>query len=181
MAVNTSRRLPCRAQRSAVRIGSAPRVWPYLGVCILLGASVCFCGERTLQQQSPPFPYGAQLLPDAELRRLARFIAAELEILRAPQGLQSAPLSAAEVAKQYGLSRGWVYKHARELGGQRMGSGPKARLRFCADEVHRRLAERQVGQTEAARPEARDASGRVELLPVGPRRRTARQTVAQSR
>jgi hypothetical protein len=69
---------------------------------------------------------------DAELRRLARFIANELEAL---QGLQPALLTAAEVAKQYGLSPGWVYKYARELGGQRMGSGPKARLRFRARDV----------------------------------------------
>jgi hypothetical protein len=62
--------------------------------------------EETLQHQSPQFPNGAPLLPDAELRRLARFIAAELETLRAPQSLQPAPLSAAEVAKQYGAESG---------------------------------------------------------------------------
>lgn len=113
----------------------------------------------------------APVLPDAELRRLARFIAKELEALH---GLQPALLTAADVAKQYGLSRGWVYKHARELGGERMGTGPKARLRFRSREVQARLNELQANGDEAPR---RGPSGRrqpVELLPIGPARR-ARQ------
>jgi hypothetical protein len=97
----------------------------------------------------------------------ARFIATELEAL---QGLQPALLTAAEVAKQYGLSRGWVYKHARELGGQRMGPGPKARLRFRAREVQTRLSELQVGDGETRRSESRVAQQPVDLLRIGPTR-----------
>lgn len=93
-----------------------------------------------MQQPSPCIASGAPVLPDAELRRLARFTK-ELEALH---GLEPALLTAAEVAKQYGLSRGWVYKHARDLGGQRMGTGPKARLRFRSHEVQARLGELQV-------------------------------------
>jgi hypothetical protein len=78
-----------------------------------------------MQQPSPFLANGAPALPDAELRRRARCIANELEALH---GLQPAFLTAAEVAKQYSVSRGWVYKHARDLGGQCMGTGPKARL-----------------------------------------------------
>jgi hypothetical protein len=135
-------------------------------------------GDQTMQQPSPYLPSGAPILPDAELRRLARFIATELETL---QGLQPALLSAAEVARQYGLSRGWVYKHARELGGQRMGTGPKARLRFRAPDVQRRLSELQARQTEAARPGDRIAGEHVELLPIGPRRRTLGRTALKNR
>jgi hypothetical protein len=76
-----------------------------------------------MHQPSPYIASGAPVLPDAELRRLARFIAKELEALH---GLEPALLTAAQVAKQYGLSRGWVYKHARDLGGQRIGHGPES-------------------------------------------------------
>jgi hypothetical protein len=102
-----------------------------------------------MQQPSPYLASGASVLPDADLRRLARFIAKELEALH---GLQPALLTAADVAKQYGLSRGWVYKHARDLGGQRMGTGPKARLRFRSHEVQARLSELQPSEDKTHRP-----------------------------
>jgi hypothetical protein len=120
-----------------------------------------------MQLPSPYLPSGAPFLPDAELRRLAQFIARELEAL---QGVRPAPLSAAEVARQYRLSRGWVYKHANELGGQRMGTGPKARLRFRATEVERRLSELQARQTPATRRITRAGRDYADLLPIGPRR-----------
>jgi hypothetical protein len=117
-----------------------------------------------MQQPSPLLANGAPVLPDAELRRLARFIAKELEALH---GLQPALLTAAEVAKQYSLSRGWVYKHARDLGGQRMGTGPKARLRFRSHEVQARLSELQVSNDETPAPGPSGARQPVELLPIG--------------
>jgi hypothetical protein len=39
-------------------------------------------------------------------------------------------VSAAEVARELGMSRAYVYEHASELGAQRLGDGPRARLRF---------------------------------------------------
>jgi hypothetical protein len=39
-------------------------------------------------------------------------------------------LTVAQVAARYGVSRSWVYAHQRELGAMRLGSGPRARLRF---------------------------------------------------
>src|ERR1700726_2902578 len=39
-------------------------------------------------------------------------------------------LSASEVANRLGVARAWVYEHAVELGARRLGSGPRARLRF---------------------------------------------------
>jgi hypothetical protein len=128
-------------------------------------------------QQPPYLATGAPVLPDAELRRLARFIAKELEAL---QGLQPALLTAAEVAKQYGLSRGWVYKHARDLGGQRMGTGPKARLRFRAREVQARLSELQVTEDEPPRPAPSGAHQPVELLPIGPARGSRQRALTDS-
>ena len=120
-----------------------------------------------MQQSSPLFANGTPVLPDAELRRLARFIANELEALH---GLEPALLTAAEVAKQYGLSRGWVYRHARELGGQRMGTGPKARLRFRARDVQVRLSELQLGERQTGRSGSPTTQKPAGLLPIGPKR-----------
>jgi hypothetical protein len=129
-----------------------------------------------MQQSSPLLANGAPVLPDAELRRLARFIAQELEALH---GLQPPLLTAADVAKQYGLSRGWVYKHAHELGGQRMGNGPKARLRFRARDVQARLSELPVGEDETPRPGPGGARQPVELLPIGPTRASRQRALVE--
>lgn len=43
---------------------------------------------------------------------------------------RSSSLTVAQVAAQYGVSTSWVYAHQRELGAMRLGSGPRARLRF---------------------------------------------------
>ena len=120
-----------------------------------------------MKHPSPYVASGTPLLVDEELRRLARFIANELEVLH---HLQPSALTAAEVAKRYGLSRAWVYKHARDLGGQRMGTGPKARLRFRSHEVQARLSELQVSEDETPRPGPSGARQPVDLLPVGPTR-----------
>jgi hypothetical protein len=127
-----------------------------------------------MHQTSPYLASGAPVLPDTELRRLARFIAKELEAL---QGFQPALLTASDVARQYGLSRGWVYKHARELGGQRMGTGPKARLRFRALDIQARLSELQGSEDETPRPGPRGAHQPVELLPIGPTRGSRQRAV----
>jgi len=39
-------------------------------------------------------------------------------------------LDAAGIAARFGVGRSWVYEHKDELGGVRLGRGPKARLRF---------------------------------------------------
>jgi len=52
---------------------------------------------------------------------------------------KEAMLSASEVSKMWGVSRRWVYNHAEALGARRLGSGPRPRLRFDADEVAERL------------------------------------------
>lgn len=43
-----------------------------------------------------------------------------------PSGL----LSAAQLAQHLGLTRSWIYQHARELGAIQLGTGSKPRLRF---------------------------------------------------
>lgn len=39
-------------------------------------------------------------------------------------------IDATEVARRFGFSRDYVYRHADELGAVRIGDGPNARLRF---------------------------------------------------
>lgn len=48
-------------------------------------------------------------------------------------------LTAAQLAAFLNVDPAWVYAHAEELAAWRLGSGPKARLRFDLDEVRRRL------------------------------------------
>jgi hypothetical protein len=54
------------------------------------------------------------------------------------------------VADYLDVSAGWVYEHAEELGVRRLGSGPKARLRFDLEEVDRRLASCSAGRRSEA-------------------------------
>jgi hypothetical protein len=42
-------------------------------------------------------------------------------------------VDASTVARALGVSRDFVYSHAAELGGQRIGDGPRGRLRFDLD------------------------------------------------
>jgi hypothetical protein len=44
-------------------------------------------------------------------------------------------VDAAAVAEALGVSRETVYAHAAELGGQRIGDGPRGRLRFGLDQA----------------------------------------------
>jgi hypothetical protein len=88
--------------------------------------------------------------------------------VRASSGL----VDAATLAAALGVTRGYVYDHADELGVIRLGSGPRARLRFAFDEALGRLAscsgdresERVVEPDRGGRP--RSLGTNVELLPV---------------
>lgn len=82
-----------------------------------------------------------------------------------------------ELADFLGVGRDYVYEHAVELGAWRLGTGPRARLRFDLAEVRRRLTscpagrESEAEQTRMVEPKRRRArvaasgSG-VELLPI---------------
>lgn len=94
-------------------------------------------------------------------------------------------VDAATVADALGISRDWVYAHAQELGGARVGAGPRGRLRFDLNRALAAWRSRPVGDLERAASEAstelprrsgkrpREDAG---LLPV--RGRTARVTDA---
>ncbi|MCL2420215.1 MAG: hypothetical protein FWD04_13065 [Conexibacteraceae bacterium] len=55
-------------------------------------------------------------------------------------GQRSRLVDAQTVAAALDVHRVWVYAHARELGVMRLGTGPKARLRFDLGVVRERLA-----------------------------------------
>jgi hypothetical protein len=66
------------------------------------------------------------------------------------------------VAETYGVSRDFVYAHADELGAIRLGSGPRARLRFDLVEVAARLnARRAVPKHQLHTPPRRRPGPRV--------------------
>jgi hypothetical protein len=48
-------------------------------------------------------------------------------------------LTVAELAEWLAVERSYVYEHAAELGALRLGTGPRARLRFDLEEVRARL------------------------------------------
>ena len=68
-------------------------------------------------------------LPPETIEAIAQRVA---ELLREHDATTAGPqlVDAEQLARQLGLSRAWVYQHARELGAIRLGHGPKARLRF---------------------------------------------------
>ena len=71
-----------------------------------------------------------------------------------------------------GVTRSFVYEHADELGALRLGSGPKARLRFDVERAIACLASRRSVAPEPARKTAprwrrpRRMGTSVELLPI---------------
>ena len=104
------------------------------------------------------------------LERLALMLA---PLVAEAMGGPSPFLDAAQVARRYGVDRGWVYEHAAELGAIRLGGGPRPRLRFdprVVDEAMR--GEMRAGsprkRTPRARRRTKSGADRVALLPVGP-------------
>jgi hypothetical protein len=80
-------------------------------------------------------------------------------------------VDAAVVAQKLGVDRDWVYAHACELGGVRLG-GPRGRLRFDLQKIRRQLdgpdEERpKPGERRHARPPKQPPRrlGSVDLLP----------------
>lgn len=112
-------------------------------------------------------------LESAQLDELAARVADVLAGREARDPLVDAEACAAFL----NVEREWVYEHAVELGGKRLGGGPRGRLRFDLDEVLRRLESWSIDRGSGAasapaveprtRPRRRSAMGtEVELLPI---------------
>jgi hypothetical protein len=80
-------------------------------------------------------------------------------------------IDAAEVGRRLGLTRSTVYEKANTLGVIRLGSGPRARLRFDPDVVERvakAAVPRRAPEPNGLRvaPGGRRPAARGELLPI---------------
>lgn len=75
---------------------------------------------------------------DQVAQRVAQLLR-EREVRREPE-----LLTAGELARELRVERPWIYKHRHMLGGERLGSGPKAQWRFNPEEAKRRLAEHRL-------------------------------------
>ena len=73
---------------------------------------------------------------DAVARRIVEVLREEGVLRREGPRL----LTVGEVAVEFGLSTDWLYTHARQLGAIRLGSGPKARVRFDRHTIGENIA-----------------------------------------
>jgi hypothetical protein len=90
-------------------------------------------------------------------------------------------VDAAAVAAMLGVTRGWVYEHATELGAVRLGSGTRPRLRFDPQRVGQVLDDGltpQPGQRRTHGFRRPVSTTNVELLPIAgvPSNRAPRAT-----
>ncbi len=97
------------------------------------------------QQQSEPTIEPAvadRVLTDGDVEAIAEATAARLaELVSAAPGT-FALVDARQLARDLGVSLDYVYAHATELGAMRLGSGPKARIRFDLDRARQALEAR---------------------------------------
>lgn len=92
---------------------------------------------------TPPRPILVRLDPGTLERLAARTAVLITERLaRSQPASPQRPelLTASEVSEWWGLHRGWVYQHAKELGAIPITTGRRPRLRFDPEQVARRLA-----------------------------------------
>jgi hypothetical protein len=111
-------------------------------------------------------PDDLDALADRVAERLAAFLPALADAAQQAHG----KVDVATMARELGMSETWVYRHADELGVERRGSGPKARLRFDLERARAAFAttQREPPWAPPARPtrRARRARQSAELLPV---------------
>jgi hypothetical protein len=87
----------------------------------------------------------------------------------APRDERGECLTVAQVAERYCVSRSWVYAHQRELGAIRMGSGPKAHLRFDAYRIAKAIAAMaEQSPDDSANGDTRGRGRELRLIPFEP-------------
>jgi hypothetical protein len=103
-------------------------------------------------QSEPAIDTGVadRVLTDGDVEAIAEATAARLaEIVSGTPGT-FALVDARQLARDLGVSLDYVYAHATELGAMRLGSGPKARIRFDLDRARQAL-EARPGRTNGRR------------------------------
>jgi hypothetical protein len=105
---------------------------------------------------------------DAVARRVVELLRAEgVAALEGPRLLTVAAVSA-----EFGVSIDWVYANAMALGAIRLGSGPRARLRFDRATIMDRIAKvatnasRQRSSPRASRRRGTRETADGDLLPI---------------
>jgi hypothetical protein len=111
-----------------------------------------------------PSPGSAARPPKTRTEALAEAIAERLD---ERQRARAGWVTAAVVAEHLSVDVDWVYEHADELGGIRLGDGPKARRRFRLATVDERL------EATASCPRGRTLGGAA-TAGAEPRRRRRR-------
>ena len=91
-----------------------------------------------------------------------------VELLRHDERPQPELVTAAELARRFGVDRSWVYANSARLGVVRLGTGPRARVRFDVRVVAALLA----SDTRPARPSSErkrrtSSTARTAQLPDG--------------
>jgi hypothetical protein len=137
-----------------------------------VGGGAVHCGGETVGRQVS----ATIRLDDDQLEALAVRIAVHLAALEgtptataATTAADAQPLvSAAELARLLGVSRQTVYGAAAELGGVRVGTGPRARWRFDPQTARERMMLCSRGST----PDADPASNGGASEPAPARRRS---------
>lgn len=109
---------------------------------------------------------------DAIARRVVELLAPT----PAPTPAPTTMVDAEAVARRFGVERSWVYQHSEALGAIRLGTGPRARLRFDPELVATALKASPAGApSPPAAPERARARARarphqspagVSLLPI---------------
>lgn len=85
------------------------------------------------------------LLVEAVAMRVAEMLSGE-----SSRGM----VDAATLARALAVSRAFIYEHAAELGAQRLGAGPKARLRFDIETARAAMGCYVGSQSQPANPSA---------------------------
>lgn len=98
-----------------------------------------------------------------------RAVAEQICELLAGAPLSAELIDASEVARRFNVSRDYVYEHQAELGGVKLGKGPKARLRFDPERVLEALAPQPFStpSPQPAHSRRRRRQAQTDLLPIG--------------
>lgn len=116
-------------------------------------------------------------LTAADVEAIAQRVAELLHAGPAAPAPDQRLVTAHELARTFGFTRGWVYEHADELGAVRLGDGNRPRLRFDPATVRERLAscspnkqsaapEAPAGATHPRRRSPRTSGTTADLLPI---------------